>query len=353
MGTQTPAAHAPGGLEELTARLRLGASRLDRSGQWLEPQLEHFDAIGGWRWGIPSQYGGVDMAPVAMMHGFVAIAAGDMSAALYLTQHAGATELLMSSPNHGLIAEVAPTLAAGRTRLTIGYSQLTTSHQDGPPVMRAERRGDQFVFFGFMPWVTGALQVDAVAAGAVLDSGEQIVVLLPFKTAGVTIEPAMDLLALNSSQTSVVRCDGVAIAADQLIVGPSENVFAIAGLRGLAVSACGIGLLASILARIDADRAKLPAGADLDGLWTQYHALHEGLTQLALIGSPSPDSVLELRVNVNQALLIGAGVMMTVGKGRGFAIGEEAARLYREASFFCVWSASDAVRAATINALQA
>ena len=58
-----------------------------------------------------------------------------------------------------------------------------------------------------------------------------------------------------------------------------------------------------------------------------------------------------IRVAVNELLVrLGASVMV-VAKGSGYVRGSRAERLLREAAFFLVWSAPDAVRAGTLGAM--
>ncbi|MCH9674632.1 MAG: acyl-CoA/acyl-ACP dehydrogenase [Gammaproteobacteria bacterium] len=342
-------------LNALTRALAERAAHFDSTREWPAESLEAFGAAGGWRWGLPEASGGLGLSPVQRLRGYAAVAEGDMSAALYLTQHEGASELILGSPNGALREELTPQMAAGRCLLTIGYSQLTTSHQDGPPALRAELGDDEIVLDGFMPWVTGAPCVHAVTAGAVLADGTQLVVLVPLSAPGIRIEAPMSLLAMNSTLTCVVRCDGVRLGLDRLVLGPERDVLARrSGLRGLAVSACGIGVLRAIDAVIARSAAKIPSGAsgiDFAGVAAQMQRDLEHLATADLSTDVAAHATVALRAQLNETLVRAAGIMLTIAKGRGFMSGQDAERLYREASFFCVWSASDAVRAGTINGL--
>lgn len=343
-------------LQDLTRALAEVAPFHDRTGVWPEPALERFRAAGGWRWPLPAAYGGDDHAPAERLAVYVALARGDMSTALYVTQHDGAVDLLLHSDNTALKDAWLPRVAAGEALGTIGYSQLTTSHQGGEPALRARLADGEVRLDGFMPWVTGARHVDFVVAGAVMPDGGQVLLLLPLATDGVRCDPAPKLLALDSSQTSVVHCDGVRLDASHLIAGPSPNVLAQRSVvRRLAVSATGVGLVGAIadLAR-ELVPATLPDDAEaIAELAERQRALEAELHRLGRSGDDAALSapVDELRCMVNDLLVRAAGVVMVLAKGTGFTGSHPAQRLAREALFFCVWSAPPGIRSGTLRRL--
>lgn len=171
-------------LEKITTALAVRAREYDLSGAWPAESLRDYGELGGWSWGVPRKYGGAEMPAAQRMQVYGALARGCMSTALYVTQHESALDLICMSDNEALKARVLPRYARGEGLTTIGYAQLTTSHQGGEPVFRGRLEGGGIVLDGFMPWVTGAGQAESVAAGAVLPDGEQVVVLLPFDAPG-------------------------------------------------------------------------------------------------------------------------------------------------------------------------
>ena len=341
-------------LDKLTTSLAARAQKYDLSGDWPEESLRCFGELGGWSWGVPKQYGGAGMPAVQRMRIYGALARGCMNSALYITQHESALDLICMSGNEELKSRVLPRYARGEGLTTIGYAQLTTSHQGGEPVFRAKLEGDGIVLEGFMPWVTGAGKVETVAAGAVLPNGDQVVVLLPFDAPGVEVKPPMKLLALDAAHTSAVHCHGVRLPITELVAGPLPQVLAQRSpIRRLSVSATGLGLVAGMEDCIADLEGSGPSGLPRYGeeLHQLRAALADRLETLAAEENAEKEEIDTLRADLNALLVRLAGVLMTVAKGSGYLRDRTAQRLAREALFFCVWSAQDPVRRGTVDRL--
>ncbi len=341
-------------LQNLTRALAGQADANDRSGRWPEAGIDHFRRIGGFGWSVPEAYGGAPLPPVERLGVYEALARGDMSTALFITQHDGAVDLIADSDNEPLKRAVLPRHAAGAALTTIGYAQLTTSHQNGAPALRAALEADEVILEGFIPWVTGALRVESVLTGAVLGDGRQLLALLPLDARGVEIEPPGPLLALDASLTSRVLCHGVRLPVRQLTAGPLPNVLARrSALRRLTVAACGIGLLAAMADRLGALEGSEAEGAEgAAAAVSRSHAELRGeLHRVGAEAEPPGEEIDGLRIRVNDLLVRAAGVSLTLAKGSGFRREHPAQRLAREALFFCVWSAPEAIRSGTVARL--
>jgi alkylation response protein AidB-like acyl-CoA dehydrogenase len=337
-------------LASLTDTLRSHAQHYEDSGAWPQVSLDAYRAHGGWRWGVASEFGGLGLSPPERLSRYVAIARGDMSAALYITQHDGAVDLIYQSANQAMSAKWLPRFARGEALTTIGYSQLTTSRQGGAPAMRVAADGDGFVFDGVMPWVTGAPHVTNVACGGTLDNGEQLLALVDLSSAGISIVPAAQLVALNSTHTCEVHCSGVRVSAADVIAGPEPQVLrARSALRLLLVSATGIGLG---LAMLDYIREDAASAAQVDSAAAEACGFEARLAELAGQADPAQADIDALRAELSAWLVRLAGMTMVRAKGSGFKRGSLAQRLSNEALFFCVWSASTAVRDGMLTALQ-
>jgi alkylation response protein AidB-like acyl-CoA dehydrogenase len=338
-------------LETLTARLKARAHAFELDGQWPRASLDAYSEMSAWRWSVPPEYGGQGLATHERLATYLALARGDMSVALYVTQHEGAVDLVVSCDNEALKQTWLPRFASGLALTTIGYSQLTTSRQGGAPAMRARAVDDGYVLDGVMPWVTGAPYVDNVACGAVLEDGRQILVLLDMATPGVRVVPAEPLAALNSTHTCEVFCEEVAVANTLLIAGPEQNVLSHrSALRLLLVSATGAGLALAIM-----DELYAMGGHDYDEVRKSMDdAMRMTRAELELLaerGEVNQEPIDALRIEVNCILLRLAGILMVVAKGSGYRRRAIAQRLAAEANFFAVWSASGRVRAATAKRL--
>ena len=334
-------------LETLTARLKARAHEFEMDATWPRASLDAYSELSAWRWSVPPEYGGQGLATHERLATYLALARGDMSVALYVTQHEGAVDLIVGCDNEALKQAWLPRFASGEVLTTIGYSQLTTSRQGGAPAMRARAADEGYVLDGVMPWVTGAPYVDNVACGAVLDDGQQILVLLDMAAPGVRVVPAEPLAALNSTHTCEVFCDNVAVDGSLVIAGPELNVLSLrSALRLLLVSATGTGLALGIM-----DELEAMGGSDYDGVReTMAAAIATTRAQVELLaerGEVNQEPIDALRVEVNEILLRLGGILMVVAKGSGYRRRAVAQRLAAEANFFAVWSASGRVRAAT------
>jgi len=338
-------------LETLTTRLKARAHDYELQGEWPRDSLDAYSELSAWRWSVPPEYGGQGLATHERLATYLALARGDMSVALYVTQHEGAVDLLVSCDNEALKQAWLPQFASGSVLTTIGYSQLTTSRQGGLPAMRAITADDGYVLQGVMPWVTGAPYVDNVACGAVLEDGRQVLVLLDMATPGVRVVPAEPLAALNSTHTCEVFCDDVNVPLARVIAGPEKNVLSHrSALRLLLVSATGTGLALAIM-----DELHALGGSDYDEVRAsmdgEISAAQAQLERLAERGEVNQEPIDALRVDVNCILLRLAGILMVVAKGSGYRRRAIAQRLAAEANFFAVWSASGRIRAETAKRL--
>src|SRR5256885_14610596 len=93
-----------------------------------------------------------------------------------------------------------------------------------------------------MPWVTGAIRADHFLPGAVLEDGRQILAALPRALPGVDVAVPLDLMALEGSLTTEVRCQDVRLGRDWLLAGPAEGVMGLGrgGPGGAATSRPGL-----------------------------------------------------------------------------------------------------------------
>lgn len=164
----------------------------------------------------------------------------------------------------------------------------------------------------------------------------------------------MQLLALDAAYTSAVYCDAVRLASSEIVAGPVPQVLGRRSpIRRLSVSATGLGLVAGIGDCISALEESGPSGLPpfAGEVERRRAAFARRLAALAAEENAEKEDIDTLRADMNALLVNLAGVLMTVAKGSGYLRGRTAQRLAREALFFCVWSAQDPVRQATIDRL--
>lgn len=340
-------------LEQLTAGLARLSTHYDITGQWPERSLEHLNGIGAWTWIIPKAYGGTGLDAEPQLRAYEAVAEGCLSTLLILSQRDGACELIAQSENEALKEELLPRLARNEIMISVGISQLTTSHQTGKPALVAVPDGEDYLLKGFMPWVTAAEKCDFVVSGAVLPDGRQILAAVPVDLPGVQVDPAMNLMALESSRTSEVHCREVRLASRYLLAGPTEKALSRrSAVKVLVVAASGIGLARTMVQLVadHASKAQGPMVEQAEELAARFEAVRERFYKFAgKLNEPEADiPSTEIRVSVNDLLMRLAVATLVFSKGSGFIRQRDAQRLVREAMFFLVWSAPENVRVQTL-----
>lgn len=341
-------------LEKLRAELAARATEYDLAGAWPEVSLEALTAAGAWRWVIPRRYGGEQLDPIEHLQRYEAIAAGCMSSLLILTNRDSACELIAASENEALKDELLPKLAANEIMTTVGIAQLTTSHQSGPPALAATADGDCFRLQGFMPWVTSAEKCQYIVAGAVLADKRQVLAAIPSDIPGLTIEPPLELMSMQGTLTSLVRCEDVRVQPRHLLLGPAGKVLpSRSGIKPALVACSGVGLARSMIDVIHehAPQGTGRMGAMADELMTRLQAVRNHVYEFARSkDAPTAEKEkTEVRVLVNDLLIRLVIAVLTFTKGSGLMRRQDAQRLVREALFFLVWAAPEDVRVGTME----
>src|SRR5437762_2820056 len=229
------------------------AEAADRNPAWPAMSWDVVRRAGVLEWAIPTEYGGRELDPAALLLGYERLAAACLTTAFILSQRDAAVRRIRDSGRDDLCRELLRPLACGGRFATVGLSQLTTSRQHGGPALRAEESAGGFILDGVMPWVTGAGQADTLVTGAVLADGRQALLALPADTPGVAVKPPMDLSALAGSRTAEVTCSRVLVDRRWLLAGPAENVFksgSRGGTGGLETSCLAVGLAGAAIDRL-------------------------------------------------------------------------------------------------------
>ena len=341
-------------LEDLSARLARLAMAHDLSGDWPADSLRLLGDFDCWRWIVPQEHGGFGWPASRLVKGYEAIGRGCLTTALVFTQHDAAIDLIVTGDNESLKKRLCSESAEGRRLLTVGISQLTTSHQGAEPAMKAAWNGKTVRFEGLMPWVTSAKQADLIATGGVLPDGRQILACVPSDARGLKIGDPLELAALQATHTCAVVCEGVDVDASYVIRGPVAKALGIRGaVRPMVVSATGLGLAGAMLSEIlqVAPRRNDELRTMATGPLSQaYETVRSSLYAAAdALSDPDSDRISsEVRVAVNELLMRLMIVLVTFAKGTGYLKSHTAQRLAREALFFLVWSAPDTIQTQTL-----
>ena len=134
----------------------------------------------------------------------------------------------------------------------------------------------------------------------------------------------------------------------------AEKVLKIrAPVKPLKVSSVGLGLATALLDELFGLAENLDGAPELiaDKIAPDYEAVKLRIFAAAdKLNDPAAElPSAEIRADINALLVCLATTLMTLAKGSGYLSSHPAQRLVREAMFFLVWSAPDAVRLGTLE----
>lgn len=332
-------------LEETLSLLEQHAGAADAAASWPSDSWDTLRRGGVTGWCIPKQYGGLGWNARQLLDVNERLAGACLTTCFILSQRDAACRRLLMSGRDDLCRTLLPALASGERFATVGLSQLTTSRQHGAPAMRARAEKGAFVLDGVMPWVTGAARAEHFITGAALDDGRQILAVLPGDLPGVTVEPPLELMALQGSLTAEVRCANVVLDRHWLLAGPVEKVMASGGrggAGGLETSCLALGLAGAAIDYMAREAISRPELSTTVGRLEQSRrAVLMQLRQLAEQNVPLESMAAasaKLRAEANALVLRATQAALTTSKGTGFLRQHPAQRWARQALFFLVWS---------------
>jgi alkylation response protein AidB-like acyl-CoA dehydrogenase len=341
------------GLAEALATLAAQANAADAVPVWPAESWQALRRCGALGWCIPAAYEGEGCSGSALLDGYEKLAAACLTTCFILSQRDAACRRLRDSGNEALCRELLPALARGESFATVGLSQLTTSRQHLQPAFVARQAGKNLILNGTIPWVTGTAKADHLVIGAVLEDSRQILAVLPHTLPGVSVGPPLDLMALEGSLTSEVRCRDVVLDSSWLLAGPAEKVMAggRGGTGGLETSCLAIGLAGAAIDYLSGEAKSRPElCASADRLEQTRQSLRQEMHKLAEGGCTS-ESAAALRARANSLVLRATQAALTASKGSGFLRQHPAQRWARQALFFLVWSCPRPAAEATLAAL--
>jgi alkylation response protein AidB-like acyl-CoA dehydrogenase len=326
----------------------------DEAGTWPEPLWHALVQAEAHRWVLGREAGGLGLDPASVIRRYGKLAEFSLTAAFVLTQHDAAVRRLMPSLAKPAVTALLHKIATSPTFLTVGISQLTTSTRLGSVAVRASLEPDGGVVLdGAMPWVTGAVAAEAFVTGGVCDDGRQVLVVVPRDRAGLSVQPPLELAALQTSCTCEVRCTGVRVEPGEILAGPSDQVMKIPGLAGtggLETSALALGQTRAALVALGEISAERGDTEPVTVLAENWKSLASDLLRAAVDPNSAPPAG-EIRRQANTLVLRATQAYLAARKGSGFLRSERAQRWARQALFFLVWSCPTPVAQASIRDL--
>ena len=222
-------------------------------------------------------------------------------------------------------------------------------------MVAAEPDGNGFRLSGTAPWATSATQADVLVTGGTLDDGREILVYLPTDREGVDVQPPIELMGLNASQTGGIKLHNVRVEAEELLHGPVAGVMRHGtggGAGSVATSALALGATAGTLRKFAEEAVDRPELQEyVDPLTAECRCLTKDLAAAAGDKETAAESVEQLRQLANSLVLRSAQAWLAATKGRGYMAGHPAERAVRESMFFLVWSCPGPVLAANLREL--
>ena len=298
-------------------------------------------SAGGGRWGVPPEFGGDGLDPLALHEKYESLAAASLAVTFVLTQHDGAVGYLAAADGFG---DLLTDYASGRRLASVGISHLTTSRGGG---VTARLDGGGLALDGLVPWSTAADVADDVVVAATCEDGRQVLALVhPKADAGVEVPPPPPIVALAATRTGTIRLDHVRLPRDRL-VAVGHGVLA----RRDGKLPIGQAFLALGHARGAVDLIRDADAETADQLTGELSDVRHRVIEH--VGEASPDTAEGDRLRGETILLAQRACLAAVAVYKGAALVNDhpAQRLAREALFLLVWSCPGPVRDCTLQRL--
>ncbi len=338
-----------------TAELSAEDARAADRDEWPAALWATLQRIGGPRWTLPQEFGGLACPRPLLIQRYARLAGGSLTAMFILSQHDAAVRRLMAARGNAVAERWLVAIGRGDAMATVGISHLTTSRRLGSQAIRVvEIESGRYRLDGTMPWVTGATRADVVVTGGAFDDGRQVLVALGTDRPGVAVGTPFPLAALQASCTSEIKLNGVAVEESDLLAGPSAEVLAhpgAVGTGGLETSVLAAGQArAALAALIELSPGRGDLAEPLEALCDDWQATWGQIMAQARgdAGAPDPGHI---RGQRNGLVTRATQAYLTARKGTGFLRTEPAQRWARQALFFLVWSCPAPVAQAAIRDL--
>jgi len=338
-------------LNQLCHSLTQRSGQLAGPNAWPAEQLQLCADYGVYEWFLDDQCGGGGWSDADIYRGYIRLSAACLTTAFVITQLTGACRRIAAVGSPATKQQLLPQLLSGDQFATLAISHLTTSRRHlARPVLLAELTDDHIILNGFSPWVTGSPHANIVVTGASTQDGQQIMLVVPADTAGITVDPTAQLVGLTASQTGPIRFDNVRVSRDLLLAGPADNVMKSAiGAKsgGLQTSALAIGLCHAAVEFIsDEAEQRDELGRPAAGLRDELAQLETEM--LSLADGKAVCSNEQIRTRANSLVLRSTQAALAAAKGTGYVQGHPTGRWCQEAMFFLVWSCPQPVMEANL-----
>ncbi|QEH35055.1 Acyl-CoA dehydrogenase [Aquisphaera giovannonii] len=338
---------------ELASRfLAPRAALADRAAGPPVEQVRHLAESGLLGLTTPPECGGLGASRKVVRDALAAVASGCGVTAFVCYQHLVGCRHLAGCGNGPLKDRLLPDLAAGRRFCSLAFSHI---RRPGPPILRARADGDDWVFDGTAPWMTGWGLADDVLLAGVLPDGRSAWALAPL-VEGESLRPSppAHLCAMDASATVSLECRGLRVGPDRQVkaMTPAELAADTAGANlfftslSVGVTLAAIGLLRAIgpdapfADAADALGRELARARAAVDRWDDPATPAEGRGDVTALRA----HCIDLGVRASYAAVVASG-------GAANGLDHPAQRLYREAMVYSLVAQTRDLRVATLDRL--
>lgn len=331
---------------DLLADIRARADALDRGADTARRSFAGLGAAGLLGAGAP---GNADGKLGRMAEVIKAISGECMSTGFSVWANRMTVEYLLTAATPFSLAAVQPLLAGTALGVTGMAAAFKESAGCGNLELTATAVDGGYRVSGPIRWASNLYEDSLLVTAARTDRGEQLIVALPLRTAGVTVGDRFTLLAMDSTASSYLNLSDVHVPAEQVLSTDFEEFLAAVRPTFLVLqSAMCIGLAKTAVAQARSGLSGVNAvyTDEVDTLGHQLVAAETRLTEMAdAVGgerAPGKRELLKLRLDSAQMASAGAALEVRTAGGKGYASRTPASRRYREAAFIPVQSPSEA-----------
>lgn len=272
-------------------------------------------------------------------------ATASLAVGFSLWAHTMAVTYLAHAPapaRDGRLAALSSGSRAGVTAMAAGLKQVAGL---GPVPLVADASADDLRITGPIHWASNVFDDSVIVLPARRPDGTTLVAVVDANAAGITVNPAPDLMALGATASTSLRLDDVTVHPDQILTDDLASF--VSTIRPtfllLQTSFC-VGVAAAALVGAEHAGGRLAEQFDTEraALRQRLHGLREQLFVLA--GHPQAAGlaeIIQLRLDAATTAVDATRLESTLAGGAGYATRSAANRRFREAAFLPIQSPSE------------